>query len=165
MCRKVRLAGFDSPKGQIWISTRSLLALHEGERLFPETSAPPLFGTPFDGGVFLRGHSRNGRICTMVRLLHIPAVFGNPRSGGGAFICRPVWPWPLRIEPARSLFGAIVTWDQAIVCKACGATMNVVRALPRVGRFPELHVFQCERCAHLATRESRTNWPADEQEG
>jgi len=40
------------------------------------------------------------------------------------------------------------------VCPNCGATMELVRVLPKLGSDPELHTFQCAACKYVATYEA-----------
>jgi hypothetical protein len=39
----------------------------------------------------------------------------------------------------------------APVCPHCGAVMNHVRTLPRLGGLPEIQIFYCASCVHAET--------------
>jgi hypothetical protein len=39
-----------------------------------------------------------------------------------------------------------------ITCTRCGQLMRLVRAMPRCGILPELHVFACPSCGDIETK-------------
>jgi hypothetical protein len=44
--------------------------------------------------------------------------------------------------------------DQAPLCPKCDREMKFIRAIPRLGSVPELHVFYCAECIEAATIEA-----------
>jgi hypothetical protein len=44
--------------------------------------------------------------------------------------------------------------DHTPLCPKCDQAMKFIRAIPRLGSIPELHVFYCAKCIEAATIEA-----------
>jgi uncharacterized Zn finger protein len=40
-------------------------------------------------------------------------------------------------------------------CACSSQAMKLVRAIPKIGTFPELRTYRCERCGHVETVEAK----------
>jgi hypothetical protein len=46
--------------------------------------------------------------------------------------------------------------EHAIARFCCGEPMKLIKAIPRIGSYPELQTYRCERCHNVETIEMKT---------